>query len=235
MYNLSVTPQHRRPLDVEVLNRLEERLRADGARPIDEASNGSSADELRDLTAAFPGEIPAEAELWWTWRTWGQGWTLPDTQYLPLDAAMQEYEWRRGWASTEGLSPLSPEIGADDWWQPLWLPLFVIDSGIVLAVDAAESDGATASIREIDWQGFGGSSFARVLAQSLGDYIANKLDAIDAGEYVQWVRVALLLVNSSKQCSKDGAVDMLPESRLRAPTCADARRWSRSCPSPYFT
>lgn len=172
-------------LSVELLERLEARLCADGAQPIKGSRPGLSTDEIRELAAAagFPGPVPAEGQLWWSWRSWGQGYILPGTQYAPLAHNLQEYEFRRQWAHEHGISPQMPDVVADDWWHPLWLPIFVIDGGIVLVLDASDSDGITTPIREVDGQSFGGSYFARIVASSLGDYVAQMLDAIDAGAY----------------------------------------------------
>ena len=142
--------------------------------------------------------MPAEAELWWTWRTWGPGHILPGAQYLELDAAVAEYRSRREWAATYGVRSVGfSEVSADDWWDPLWLPIFVVDSGIVLSLDLAQSDGSTVEVIQIDGQGFGTDSFAVTVAPSVGDFVAARLDAIDRGDFVYRRDIDLWLDASS--------------------------------------
>ncbi len=173
-----------RALSHEVLDRLEHQLQTVGAAPIDGAHQGLAVEHIRRLTAKVVGALPAEAELWWSWCTLAAGWVLPDAQYLTLDEALQEYDERCEWATQYGLSPQSPHVTIDDWWHPQWLPVFVIDGGMLYVVDTAGSDGTSAPIRRIDGQSFGGGYFDKVVAPSLGQFITDRLDAIDAGHYI---------------------------------------------------
>lgn len=173
-----------RTLSTAILDRLERQLRAVGVPAVEDARSGLPVEQIRGLLRGFPGAIPTEAELWWNWRIWGEGQILPDTQYLPLDGAMEEYVWRRTWAMEHGLSPQNPGLTIDDWWDPLWLPIFVVDSGMVLVIDVAASDGSTAPIHRIDWQGFDGAGFDLVMAPSLGSYVSDLLDSIEDGDYI---------------------------------------------------
>jgi cell wall assembly regulator SMI1 len=102
---------------------------------------------------------------------------LPQAQFGSLPACIEHYRFRRHWAEEDALGP------ADDWWHPLWFPILPRDGGIVIAADLATGDADTAPLREIDWQAFGSDHFARIVARSLGDYVLDALDAIDAGEY----------------------------------------------------
>lgn len=172
-------------LSTEILERLERRLRAVGAPAIQGARPGLPVDEIRRLTAAIPRMLPAEAELWWTWRRWGEGGDmLPDARYAPLDDCMWHYEWQRNWAREHGVSQQNPDVTPDDWWHPLWLPVFVVDGGMLVVIDISASDGRSAPIRRIDGQSFGNEHFDPIVAPSLGRYITDVLDAIDAGDYV---------------------------------------------------
>jgi len=173
-----------RILSSETLERLEQRLCTDGVQLIRGAGAGLSSEELSKLTATFADDLPAEARLWWSWRRWGQGWVLPEAQYLALDVAMAEYASRRREAAKLANTPLSNPVDPDELWHPGWLPIFVIDNGIDFVIDAGESDGMRAPLRLVDWQDLGSAHFARLVACSLGDYVTGALDAIDAGEWV---------------------------------------------------
>lgn len=174
-----------RTLSTAILERFERQLRAVDAPAIRGAQPGLPVKQIRGLVAGFPGTLPTEAELWWSWRTWGEtGDLLPDTKYLPLHQAVAEYNMRRQFAIEEGASPQNPGVSPGDWWDPLWLPIFVVDGGMVLVIDTAASDGISAPIRRIDWQGFGGTGFDVLLAPSLGCYFSDLLDAIQAGGYI---------------------------------------------------
>jgi hypothetical protein len=170
-------------LSPETLQRLEERLRADDAQPLHGATAGLAAEQLSSLAATFAGDLPAEARLWWSWRQWGQGRVLPQAQYLRLAIAMAEYASGRREAAKLADAPFFDPIDPDQLWHPSWLPVFVIDSGMVLVIDASESDGASAPLRLIDWQDLGGTHFGRLVARSLGEYVTGALDAIDAGQW----------------------------------------------------
>jgi hypothetical protein len=172
-------------LSTDVLERLERLMHTVNAPAFQRAQPGMTVDEIRGLTSSFPGTLPAEAELWWSWRTWGEGGDiLPGVWYAPLDAALEHYDVQRRWAREHGVSPSLPDVTADDWWHPLWLPIFLVDGGMHLVVDVSASDGASAPIRRIDGQSFGGEHFDPIVAPSLGSYVTDMLDAIDAGAYV---------------------------------------------------
>lgn len=167
-----------RPLSVELLERLDATLRGVDAEPLQGAGPGLSSDELRRLAADLPAPLPDELALWWMSRTWGAGLLLPDAQFGPLDACIDHYRFRRNWAQEN-----APE-SADKWWHPLWFPLLPEDGGTVIAVDLALADAETAPLRLIDWQLYSSDHFGRVIAPSLGSFVADRLDAIDAGDYV---------------------------------------------------
>jgi len=172
-------------LSPAILERLERMLRANDAPAIRRAEPGLSRDEIARLTAGFPGELSAEAVLWWEWRTWGPGnHILPGGRYDPLEGCMEQYAFRRRWASEYGVGPDLPGVTADDWWHPLWLPWLIVEGGVHLVIDLSVSDGTTAPIREIDGQSFGTDAFDPIIAPSLGAYVTGELDAIDAGAYV---------------------------------------------------
>jgi cell wall assembly regulator SMI1 len=94
---------------------------------------------------------------------------------------MAEYSFRRAEAARLGDSRLSPDVGPNDLWHPAWLPMFVIDSGIVLVLDCAHAQNAP--VRRVDGQDFGDEYFARVLAPSLGQFVGEILDAIAGGHW----------------------------------------------------
>jgi hypothetical protein len=172
-------------LSTALLERFERQLDAVDAPALRGARPGLAVDQIRELLLGFPGTLPTEAELWWSWRGWDEtGDLLPDTKYLPLQEAIAEYRMRRQFAIEEAASPQTPDVSPDDWWPPLWLPVFVVDGGMVLVMDVAASDGDSAPIHRIDWQGFGGSGFDCLMAPSLGRYIGDLVDAIDAGHYI---------------------------------------------------
>jgi hypothetical protein len=166
-----------RPLSLEVLDRLQTRWRAAGAQPVEPAR--LPADEISAATAAFAGELPVEARLWWS--RWGQGGVLPAVQYVSPSDAIREYAFRQREAAR--LCGSFEDLEPDEMWHPGWLPIFAIDGGMVIAIDSTLSDGLSAPLRLIDWQDLGGSHFARIVAGSLGDYITDTLDAIDAGSW----------------------------------------------------
>ena len=171
-------------LSIPMLERLERRLRSVAAPALTHAQPGLPLESVRALTASFPGTVPAEAELWWSWRAWApSGDILPSTKYVAVDEAVNHYRWRRRFALESATSALSPHMTADDWWHPLWLPIFAADGGMVVISDVAASEGISAPIRRIDWQSIGGRGFNLLLAPSLGRYISDLLDAIDAGLY----------------------------------------------------
>ncbi len=171
-------------LSPAILERLERTLLRVGAPAIRSAQPGLTTGEIDRLTAAIPGRLPMEAALWWRWRTWGQGGDmLPYTRYARLDDCMEHYEVQRQWAREHGVSALRPDVTPDDWWHPLWLPIFVVDGGMHLVVDISDSNATSAPIRRIDGQSFGDEHFAPVVAPTLGAYISEMLDAIDASDY----------------------------------------------------
>ena len=94
-----------RPLDEELLERLDDRLRAHRAHAINRLGDGLPVEKLRDSIEELSGNVPAEVELWWGWRTWGPGHILPGAQYLTLDAALAERRMRREWATTASAQP----------------------------------------------------------------------------------------------------------------------------------
>lgn len=64
-------------LSTEILERL---LHTVGAPTVTQP--GLTIEAIHRQTVAFPGTLPAEAELWWSWRTWGEGGDmLPEARY----------------------------------------------------------------------------------------------------------------------------------------------------------
>jgi hypothetical protein len=117
-------------------------------------------------------------------------------RYSFLEVAMSEYLSRRHDAARLAASAMFPDTArAEDFWDLRWFPLFSIDGGMVLVIDV-QDEGPAAPVRLVDWQDFGGAHFARELAPSLGEYISDALNAIDAGELVfdsgvgDWIRTS---------------------------------------------
>jgi len=174
-------------LSPAILERLERMLRGNDSPAIRGAEPGLSRDEIAGIAAGFPGELSAEAALWWEWRTLGGGgYMLPCGRYLPLEAAMDWYVVNRQYAEEEGAEPRAQRRGltADDWWHSLWLPILLPDGGAYVVIDLSAPDGEAAPIREIDGQSFGTDAFDPIVAPSLAAYITGWLDRIDAGAYV---------------------------------------------------
>lgn len=162
-----------RLLDSELIDELASRLRATGAQAV--AHKRLSRGEIHESLRGFPGPVPEEAALWWSF--WRYGDCLPTVQYRSPSDAMREYEFRRsvsGQARSGGGAPLNP----DDMWHPSWLPIFGQD-GATLVLDVSLLEGAHAPVRLIDWQNFSGSLFGAIVAPSLGCYIAELVAALD--------------------------------------------------------
>jgi cell wall assembly regulator SMI1 len=167
-----------RPLDVATLERLERCLQSVGAESLAGESPGVDAAELTRVERALRVPLPRELALWWTWRTWRPGLILPAAQFGPLPACLAEYASR-----VRSAGELQSE-DSGQLWHALWFPVLAEDGGIVIAADLAAGDHDAAPLRRIDWQGFGSPGFAEVVADSLGEYVTDALDAIDAGRYV---------------------------------------------------
>jgi len=174
-------------LSPEILERLERMLRRNDSPAIRGAEPGLSPGEIARATFWFPGELSAEAILWWGWRSLGGGgYMLPCGRYLPLEAAMEWYIVNRQIAEEQTRDPgfQGMSFAAEDWWNPLWLPVFLGDGGVYVVIDLSASDGTVAPIREIDSHAGSKSGYDPVVAPSLGAYITGWLDGIDAGTYV---------------------------------------------------
>jgi hypothetical protein len=156
-----------RTLSPDLLERLDRRLGVGGAL---------ERSEVERLTADFAGDLPAEAWLWWMSRGQGLGTPLPGVQHASLQDAMTEYEFRRREAAVLTESDDRWDKKPTDLWHPSWLTVFGIDGGMVYVIDCALSDGECAPLRLIDWQDLGGQHFARIAADSLGEFVIHALD-----------------------------------------------------------
>jgi len=164
------------PLNVELLQRLEDRLRADGAEPLEGEGPGLAVQDVIERSRVLPAPLPAELILWWTWRTWGSGFILPDAQYSDLPSTLSHYEYRRAYAAEQPADHPETSITPDDWWSPYWLPILPVDGGVVVVANLADSDGDVAPLQSVDWQSIGSDHYARVVASSLGEFVAERLE-----------------------------------------------------------
>src|SRR4051794_14878588 len=182
---MALTPDRGEPLNAQILERLQQRLRAEGARPLEGRGPGLTSDEIGGLSQGLPAPLPAELGLWWSWRTWGAGELLPNHEFWPLESSINERASRLEFVAEELPSPQSPGLMPDYMWHPLWLPVFAHAAGSVVAADLATSNGKVAALRLVDWHEVGEEEgFARVVAPCLGVYLTHLLDELDAGQYL---------------------------------------------------
>jgi hypothetical protein len=65
------------------------------------------------------------------------------------------------------------------------MPVFAHAAGSLVAADLATSNGQVAALWLVDWQEVGEEEgFGRVVASSLGEYLTQRLDELDAGQYL---------------------------------------------------
>src|SRR5262245_58040185 len=68
----------------------------------------------------------------------------------------------------------------NDWWNPRWIPIIDDEGGDYVCIDMDPTTGGTLG-QVIEWIHEG--AVTRVLADSLGGYLSNHADALEAGEF----------------------------------------------------
>jgi cell wall assembly regulator SMI1 len=175
------------PLDDDTLDRLVRCLGDLGVAGIDDRRPGLSSNDIRSLTLELPAALPPEVHLWFSRWTWGEDVydLLPRLRYHPLpncvflygQALEMAHDHREGVAQARG-----GRLPADyePQWTPQWFPLSQQEGPLYLAVDLSGSDGVSAPVLEVD----NGGGDARRVARSLGEYMTQALDEIDAGQWI---------------------------------------------------
>jgi hypothetical protein len=185
-----------RLLDHELLDRLDDCLRAHGALALRDARPGPKPLDVAAKLASFPGTIPTELITWWSHRRWTPGaQVLPGAQAAPIENALEWYAFHR----ELGRSDWGEE--ADDFWPPAWLPVLGRD-GISFVADTAHGSEDTAPIKFFESIYFKTHRHGRVIADSLGDFVQFALDEIDDGLWV---------------LSADGCLWISPDRRTTEP------------------
>jgi cell wall assembly regulator SMI1 len=175
-----------RPLDAATLDRLVRCLGDLGVAGIDDRQPGLSTDEIRALTRELPRALPSEVQLWFSRWTWGEDlydmlWNL---RYHPLPNCMflydQALEWERRYRR---VGPYPGQRAAHEYapgWLPLWFALSQQEGPAYIAVDLSASDGIIAPVLAVDR----GGGETKCVAGSVGEFVANALDDIDAGKWL---------------------------------------------------
>jgi hypothetical protein len=170
-----------RVLDAELLAELESVLAQQPGRLLSRTPSGLEADEI---VAAFDREgatLSREAALWWGWRDGSSLQILPGLEHIPLASAFQGRRILRELAADVAAKP--PETDPDAWWNPGWIPIFGTGGLPKIALDCSGARDAPSPVRQIDWDGFGASHYARAFARSLGEYVASAVRCLSGGRY----------------------------------------------------
>jgi cell wall assembly regulator SMI1 len=166
-----------------MLEKLEERWRAQGAPIVQALRPGLDSGALRAAASPLGLNLPTEAQVWWGWHD-GTASTLTshaigrDILFLSLGAAMDRYEQERAAAT----AAIGEGIDSRDTWGVAWLPVAAAGDGALIACDCSVAEGAPTPIRYVHWDKVGGDSRAPV-APSLGTVVAWWIEAIDAGAW----------------------------------------------------
>jgi hypothetical protein len=140
--------------------------------------------DAEEMAAACERERVApsrEALLWWGWRDGSSLQILPGLDHIALAAALEGRRILRDLAADIAGEP--PQTDPDAWWNPGWIPIFSTGGLSKIALDCSAEREALSPVRQIDWDGFGGSHYARAFARSLGEYVARAVRCLSGGRY----------------------------------------------------
>jgi hypothetical protein len=148
---------------------------------------GLGEDEVRTGFAAA-GVHPSEDALAW----WGYFDltsfdlerphldVLPDFQFLAVEGSLGVYRVYRQVAE-ENARDFNPPLDPDDAWGPQWVPIFVIASGGVVALDCQGPPESRSPLRSVYPDTIFSPEHAEVFAPSLGDLLAAATRWVELG------------------------------------------------------
>lgn len=138
-------------LSGELLERLEDSLRAQEAPVLSRLNAGLSDTEIDALTMPLGIHLPEEPRIWWKWHngasirdgdvpaanTWAMG---PQLRLLTLAESIEARA-----DEIELAAEVEPE-DPDYWWNPAWIPF----TGAPIAIDTSQSSGGCCIVRNTD-------------------------------------------------------------------------------------
>lgn len=126
-------------LSLDLLQRLEQTLAEHAPLAFEEVGPGLSEDELETATRGLDLTLPAEARLWWGWRVL-RGMPIPRFEYLPLTAAIENYELNRKVAHDALDYHDDPATTVDSIWPAHWLPFLGSGGSPQISIDCGDDE-----------------------------------------------------------------------------------------------
>lgn len=176
---------------LEVLRRLEDRLRRSGAAIVPVLHRGIDEPEVVSLLGGLGLTPTSEVVTWFGWHDGAGERGMPSTvirlvpggEFYDLAFLCKECVETRSNAEAVAAMP-GGVLTADDLWRASWFPLLRLSGGGYLAVDLAGGEGSVSPVHVV-WNDDAPERRARVAWPSILAFVEVVIGRFEAGVY--WV------------------------------------------------